>query len=75
MPPDPQESLRLWRSKSRLPPTFPVRTSTSKLIASTDMCVFVAFWLNNFFKIINLSVIFASEDGKQLLSHLNVAIL
>ena len=32
------------------------------------------FWLNNFFKMINLFVIFASEDGKHLLSRLYVAI-
>ena len=32
------------------------------------------FWLNNFFKMINLFAIFASEDGKQLLSCLYVAI-
>ena len=31
------------------------------------------FWANNF-KMINLFAIFASEDGKQLLSHLHVAI-
>ena len=31
----PLGSLRLWRSKSRLPPTFPVGTSTLKLIDST----------------------------------------
>ena len=32
------------------------------------------FWVNNFFKLINLFAIFASEDGKQLLSRLYVAI-
>ena len=32
------------------------------------------FWVNNFFKMINLFAIFASEDGKQLLSCLYVAI-
>ena len=32
------------------------------------------FWVNNFFKMINLFAIFASEDGKQLLSRLYVAI-
>ena len=31
----PLGSLHLWCSKSRLPPTFPVGTSTSKLIDST----------------------------------------
>ena len=31
-------------------------------------------WVNNFFKMINLYAIFASEDGKQLLSRLHVAI-
>ena len=31
-------------------------------------------WVNNFFKIINVFAIFASEDGKQLLSRLYVAI-
>ena len=34
MPPDPPRKFR--RSKSRLPPTFIVGTSTSKLIDSTD---------------------------------------
>ena len=34
-PQDPLGSSRLWHSKSRLPPTFPVGTSTSKLIDST----------------------------------------
>ena len=32
------------------------------------------FWVNNFFKMINLFAIFASEDGKQLLSRLYAAI-
>ena len=32
------------------------------------------FWVNNFFEMINLFAIFASEDGKQLLSCLHVAI-
>ena len=39
MPPDPLGSSRLWRSKSRLLPTFPVETSTSKLIDST-VCIY-----------------------------------
>ena len=33
------------------------------------------FWVNNFFKMISLSAIFASEDGKQLLSRLYVAVV
>ena len=32
------------------------------------------FWVNNFFKMINVFAIFASEDDKQLLSRLYVAI-
>ena len=32
------------------------------------------FWVNDFFKMINFFAIFASEDGKQLLSHLYSAI-
>ena len=32
------------------------------------------FWVNNFFKMINVFAIFACEDGRQLLSHLYVAI-
>ena len=32
------------------------------------------FWVNNFFKMINLYTIFASEDGKLLLPRLYVAI-
>ena len=35
-PQTPLGSLRLWRSKSRLPPTFPVGTCTLKLIDSTE---------------------------------------
>ena len=34
-PQNPLGSLRLWCSKSRLPPTFPVGTSTLKRIDST----------------------------------------
>ena len=34
-PQTPLGSSHLWHSKSRLPPTFPVWTSTSKLIDST----------------------------------------
>ena len=30
------------------------------------------FWVHNFFKMINLFIIFASENGRQLLSHLNI---
>ena len=39
MPPDPPRKLapQVQRSRSRLPPTFPVGTSTSKLIDSTGL--------------------------------------
>ena len=41
-----------------------------KIIVYEQKDVFwLPFWVNNFFKIINLFAIFASEDGKQLLSH------
>ena len=45
-----------------------------KLFTNEKTCFPSLFWVNNFFKMINLFAIFASEDGKQLLSHLNVAI-
>ena len=45
-----------------------------KLFTNEKACFSTLFWAKNFFKMIDLFAIFASEDGEQLLSHLYVAI-
>ena len=45
-----------------------------KLFKNEKACFSSLFWVKNFFKMIDLLAIFASEHGKQLLSRLYVAI-
>ena len=45
-----------------------------QLFTNENACFSPLFLVKNFFKMINLFAIFASEDGKQLLSRLYVAI-
>ena len=45
-----------------------------KLFKNEKACFSLPFWVKNFFKMINLFAIFASEHGKQLLSRLYIAI-
>ena len=44
------------------------------MFTNENACFSPLFLVKNFFKMINLFAIFASEDGKQLLSRLYVAI-
>ena len=57
--PSPEDAWNAWRFK---------------IVYEQKGVFWSLFWVNNFFKMINVFAIFASEDGKQLLSHLYVAI-
>ena len=46
-----------------------------KFLKNEKACFSSLFWVKNFFKMIDLFAIFASEHGKQLLSRLYVAII